>query len=231
MSIEKFKYPPWSNIYYRKKELRKGIKDLSKKYVKSSDKNTLVDYGCGEKPYKDIFEGIVDEYIGLDMKTNDTADRTLDKNGTSNLKKSVADILLSTQVLEHVPEPSFYLKEARRIMKEDGILILSTHGHFFYHPVPEDYWRWTHEGLRKELRSAGFEIQSMRGIVGKGAVGAQFILNSLQQKVPGLLSAPFNLFMQWVIQILDSDSLNPHRDEDASIFLVVARKSSEHRFS
>jgi SAM-dependent methyltransferase len=217
-------YPMWSNIYYRKKRLRKNLNKIAKNEL--SRRETLIDYGCGKKPYKEIFTPYVDEYIGVDVEDGENVDLVISDDGKTSLEGGVADIVLSTQVLEHVPDPKQYLSEARRLLKGNGILILSTHGHFFYHPVPEDYWRWTHEGLRKEVGRAGFRIETLRGVVGKAATGAQFILDSVRPTLPGLLNAPFNFIMQWVIRFFDSKIFNQNRDKDASIFLVVARKKS-----
>src|SRR3546814_1646938 len=84
-----------------------------------------------------------------------------------------ADIVLSNQVLEHVDSPQGYLEEARRLMKPDGVLLLSTHGYWFYHPTPNDYWRWTSAGLRKTMEASGFEIVEFTGIMGLISSGLQ----------------------------------------------------------
>ena len=134
--------------------------------------------------------------------------------------------MLSSQVLEHVPNPRLYLEEACRLLKEEGLLFLSTHGHMIYHPVPEDYWHWTHQGLRKTLRETGFEAKEVRGIMGRAATGGQFLLDGIRPTLPNVLHGPLNLVMQGAISVLDWDVFNPNRDRGASIFLVVAQKST-----
>ncbi len=220
--MKKSKYPPWSNIHYRKKKLKKGIEEIVKEKVDGEE--VLVDYGCGAKPYEEVFAPYVKKYVGIDIEDGPNVDYVIPEDGKTTLKEGVADIVLSTQVLEHVPEPQQYLAEARRLLDKNGVLILSTHGHFFYHPVPVDYWRWTHKGLRKELETSGFRVEVLNGIVGKAATGAQFILDSVRPILPKYLKAIFNFVMQKVMRILDANIFNPNKNEDASIFLVVAKK-------
>src|SRR5690606_19278094 len=66
------------------------------------------------------------------------------------------DLVLSTQVLEHVQDPSAYLNEALRVLQPGGRLVLTTHGVFPDHACPHDYQRWTADGLRLLVERSGF---------------------------------------------------------------------------
>ena len=74
--------------------------------------------------------------------------------------------MLSFQVLEHVRDVGQYLTEALQIIRDDGWLILSTHGTWLYHPHPEDHHRWTRQGLLAELAGNGFETTECVAVVG-----------------------------------------------------------------
>ena len=74
--------------------------------------------------------------------------------------------MLSFQVLEHVRDVDRYLDEARRILRDEGWLILSTHGTWLYHPHPEDHRRWTREGLLAEIGRHGFETTQCIPVLG-----------------------------------------------------------------
>src|SRR5262249_24612505 len=65
------------------------------------------------------------------------------------------DIVLCSQVLEHVDDPVQAVRELARALRPGGRLLLTTHGTYYYHPLPGDYWRWTHAGLEKVLRDNG----------------------------------------------------------------------------
>ncbi|HMG11238.1 MAG TPA: class I SAM-dependent methyltransferase, partial [Mucilaginibacter sp.] len=110
---------------------------------------TLIDFGCGDMPYRSVIEPMVGKYIGVDLDINPLADHHIDFDSKTTLPDNYCDIILSNQVLEHVDSPHSYLSEALRILKPGGKIILTTHGYWYYHPTPYDYWRWTSAGLRK----------------------------------------------------------------------------------
>jgi len=77
-----------------------------------------------------------------------------------------ADLVVSFQVFEHVRDIDTYLQEAGRVLRDDGVMLLSTHGTWLYHPHPEDHRRWTREGLIGELERRGFEVTDCIAVVG-----------------------------------------------------------------
>lgn len=73
------------------------------------------------------------------------------------------DVVAAFDVIEHVERPGDALREIRRVLRPDGVLLLS---------VPAYEWAWTHlddraghhrrytrDRLRSELEDAGFECQ------------------------------------------------------------------------
>jgi SAM-dependent methyltransferase len=65
------------------------------------------------------------------------------------------DVVLCTQVLEHVEDPAQAVRELHRATAPGGRVLASTHGVMVYHPNPGDHWRWTHTGLEKLFRANG----------------------------------------------------------------------------
>ncbi|MGH8220857.1 MAG: class I SAM-dependent methyltransferase [Steroidobacteraceae bacterium] len=114
-----------------------------------------IDFGCGSQPYRPLFASHGLQYYGVDFEGGDIP---ILSNGRVDAPDSCADLVLSFQVLEHVRDVDRYLQEARRLLRRDGCLILSTHGNWLFHPHPEDHRRWTRQGLLAELRKNGFEI-------------------------------------------------------------------------
>ena len=137
----------------------KNLKRLLSKYYHKDSPLKLVDFGCGDMPYKPLFKQFIREYIGLDIESNKLADININKEGSIPIENDSVDLVLSTQVLEHVENPSEYLSESFRILKNGGRMILSTHGYWIYHPTPNDYWRWTSSGLKKIIENSGFIIE------------------------------------------------------------------------
>ncbi len=207
---------------YYLKMLRKLIEYAIEKHL-SSTKGVLVDYGCGSMPYRTLFEQKVKSYLGADLSDNPAIDIHLDEKGKLNYNNSQADVLLSTQVLEHVDDPELYLQESHRILKEDGLLLLTTHGYWMYHPDPYDYWRWTSAGLKKIVERNGFEVIDFRGIIGRPAMGLQLFQDGFMFNLPKPFKQVFIFIMQMLIVLFDKITKQSTKNTDACTFLVVAR--------
>lgn len=195
------------------------------KEITFTNKNQiLVDFGCGGMPYRTVIEPLVGKYLGVDLAINPQAEHFIDFDSKTTLADNYADIVLSNQVLEHVDSPSGYLQEALRILKPGGSLILTTHGYWFYHPTPNDYWRWTSAGLRKIVEAEGFKIQSFFGILGLAASGVLLLQDGIALKLPKILKAPFAFLMQLFIMLMDKINSQAQRNRDAALYVVVAKK-------
>lgn len=183
----------------------------------------LVDYGCGTKPYLSVFKHDNIAYQGVDIDWNPHADIYIE-NGRINLPDNSVDVVLSTQVLEHVEDYNQYLKEAYRILKKDGLLLLTTHGYWMYHPDPTDFWRWTSAGLKKIVQDNDFEVVAFKGIIGRASMGLHLFQDGILFKLPKFLRGLWSFFMQFWIMIFDKITSQASRDEDGCTYLVVARK-------
>jgi SAM-dependent methyltransferase len=111
----------------------------------------LLDVGCGKKPYEPIFAEHVSAYIGVDPVENPTAELRGPVEALP-VEDGSFDVVLCNQVLEHADDPALAVRELQRVLVPGGRLLLTTHGTYYYHPSPVDYWRWTHQGLEKILR-------------------------------------------------------------------------------
>ncbi len=72
------------------------------------------------------------------------------------IRDAAFDVVLCTEMLEHVPEPQRAIDEIHRVLKPGGTLVLTTRFLFPIHDAPHDYFRFTKYGLRHLLRE--FEI-------------------------------------------------------------------------
>ncbi len=108
----------------------------------------ILDVGCGVKPYYPLFAGVASEYVGVDIVENPAAE-LLGQVEALPVADASFDVVLCTQVLEHSDDPAQAVRELRRVTAPGGRVLASTHGVQVYHPSPVDYWRWTHEGLRR----------------------------------------------------------------------------------
>lgn len=213
--------------------LRDALSEVFASHLRSNSELTLIDLGCGNKPYQPLLAGRVKRYTGVDLPGNPGADSFVDpETNRCDLPDGAGDVVLSVQVLEHVESPQAYLAEARRLLKDDGILILSTHGHWMYHPDPVDHWRWTSTGLRLELERAGFQVSHLTGVQGFLATAIQLVQDACLASFPLVKywRTPFCFVMQRLIAGAEwftdkSATLTAHRDMEAAIFVLIATKS------
>jgi SAM-dependent methyltransferase len=78
-------------------------------------------------------------------------------------------IVISQEVIEHVPNPWRVVQEAARVLRPGGRLYLQAPFVIGYHPSPRDYWRFTDEGLRRLVESAGLRLEHLEPSVGAGS--------------------------------------------------------------
>jgi SAM-dependent methyltransferase len=222
---ERFDPGPFHSRRYLLKSLRERLESVVGAYLGQIDAPVVVDFGGGSMPYRPIFRGRAVEYIGVDFDDNPLARLHVSKDLRTTLGDNTADVVLSTQVLEHVNDPPAYLLECRRVLKPGALLIISTHGHWMYHPDPVDYWRWTKPGLVKLLSEAGFEVSEIHGIMGLAATGIQFVQDGLTPlPMPRLFRLLLVALMQKLAWLVDRLEPATHREASACVYLALARK-------
>lgn len=186
---------------------------------------TVLDYGCGDKPYEWMFRKKFEQYIGVDLTTTEAADYVVNQEDKLPVDDQSIDLVLSTQVLEHVKETNHYLQEIHRVLKANGYLLLSTHGVWPYHPCPNDYWRWTIDGLELIIQQAGFEILEIQSVFSLLSVSLQLWQDGTELKFP----SPFRQIYVGLIQFLIG-YIEAHNSEqlsnNASVYIVLAQKKA-----
>jgi SAM-dependent methyltransferase len=98
------------------------------------------------------------------------------------------DVVLCTEVLEHLQEPQRAIDEFFRVLKPGGTLLLSTRFLFPIHDAPDDYFRFTKYGLRYLLRAFTIdELEEETTTVGALAALVQRL--GMQTDTPGVGAA------------------------------------------
>ena len=121
----------------------------------------LLDIGCGKKPYLEVLNPFVKNYIGFEHPNTLHMNNKIDvlRDGCRlHFKNNSFDTVVSFQVLEHINEPNEMLAEIHRILKIDKYLILTTSFMWRVHEVPIDFYRYTRYGLNHLLEKAGLRF-------------------------------------------------------------------------
>jgi len=150
---------------------RKNLKKIilkNRKYLKG---NTL-DVGCGEKPYEGMFPNVT-KYCGLDHPNSPARNLKADIRADAcemPISSDSYDSVICTEVIEHVPEPGKLLDECRRVLKDNGKLIISSPFIYGSHEIPNDYYRYSKYGLRYLVEKSGFKIEKLCQTTGSWGV-------------------------------------------------------------
>lgn len=71
----------------------------------------------------------------------------------------VADVVISTEMLEHAADWQAAMRGMTRVLKPGGLLVLTTRGPGFpLHGYPEDHWRFTVEAMGEILKALGLDV-------------------------------------------------------------------------
>lgn len=141
---------------------RAGFKDKClKEFAKSAGSKRILELGSGKPcrgsyPYssRHLFDAS-NEFIRSDV-VREYGHKLVDV--TKMKYKSEFDIILCTNVLEHVFDFSLAIKNIRNALKPGGIALIYVPGFYPLHDEPYDYWRFTEHSLRRLLK----EFSSVR---------------------------------------------------------------------
>lgn len=209
-------HPPWTH-HGRTNLLR--LSDQLAAIARTLPGGRLLDYGARDSPYRSLFAQFA-QVTTADLP-GEGADIDLRIDGTLPLPDETFDCVLSTQVLEHVPDVPAYLHEARRVLKPDGVLVLSTHGVYPYHPDPRDLWRWTESGLRTVLGTAGFAVDRIEPVVVGPAASLSMTMQLMARLLPGFVRPLWHGLGQGLVSLLDR-VVSRRRWDDAAVYVTVS---------
>lgn len=213
-------------FYFARKGLAKHVKDLA---VNITGKT--LDIGCGTKPYMHLYRS--NEYVGLEIDTtqnreNKNADFYYD-GGNFPFDVATFDSVVANEVFEHVFNPDEFINETLRILKPNGMILLTMPFVWDEHEQPHDFARYSSFGIKALLEKHGFEIveqrkstddirvifQLLNTYIYKKTVTKNAWINSLATLV---LIAPFNIIGQ-LLSLVTPRNADLYLDN-----IVLARK-------
>lgn len=140
-------------------------------------KGAVLDIGCGQGLFLKQFADRGWRTVGIEVSSAAAfharevqgLDVLVGERATHELADDSFDIICLWHVLEHTQQPKFLLSEARRILKNDGKLLLSVPNFsslearlgnqgWFHLDVPRHVTHFTQQGLQSTLDDTGWEI-------------------------------------------------------------------------
>ena len=117
----------------------------SQKVIKNIGQNKLIiSLGSGIKKIRnDVIN--VDFYPFTNVNVVADISRLPFKDGS-------VDVIINEFVLEHVKDPRLVIKEIYRVLKTGGLVYIAVPFVASFHSSPDDYYRWSKEGIKKLMR-------------------------------------------------------------------------------
>lgn len=206
--------------------VQRELRRMGEQYINGS----LIDIGCGTKPYSDLLAPYVTSHIGIDQHNTLHDQSNIDRYGTAYdlpAEDDEFDCALCTAVLEHLEEPELALKECHRVLKRGGAAIYSVPFIWHLHEEPRDFYRYSKYGLKYLFEKVGFEIIAMKALSGFWVTfGQLFVYNIYRFNRGPLKYFPvipiLGLVIQGVSYLFDKID---KADQWTWMYMVVARKT------
>lgn len=120
----------------------------------ATDAKTL-DIGCGNDQYGNYFPSRTT--VDIEQREGIDVDIIADAHDLHQIADASYDVILCTEVLEHLHTPARAIAEFKRVLAPGGLLILTTRFVYPLHDTPHDYYRYTKYGLQHLLQDFAIE--------------------------------------------------------------------------
>jgi SAM-dependent methyltransferase len=206
-------------------QLRRTIESAIEEHAKGD----VLEAGAGRSPYGGALSRCSTSITRLDIDSETGPDIVGDVQCMTEVADSSFDTVLSTQVLEHVPDPRATIAEFQRVLRPGGMLILTAPHLSMVHEVPHDYFRFTRYALTQLCESAGFEVVEIHAVGGPlSFVGHTLSLGWLTTlgAIPGLFWPAWAINYALLVRALSAvDGLIGLRELLPRDHLLISRSS------
>lgn len=146
---------------------------------------TALDLGGGDGAMGPIVRDRGFTYVNVDLKPRSPDSAVAATAEALPLADKSISLIVSVDSLEHFPDPRAALREARRVLMDDGRMVVWVP---FLHPFHgDDFFRFTPLGLQHLARDAGFLIDRLEAPLGIFSIVAQMIVLFLKKLRLGAL--------------------------------------------
>jgi len=134
---------------------RKHYEFFKEHFALTDSSKVILDLGAGPGQFKDLMEKF-DTVIGIDMIPFESVDVIADLNDELPFKNNAFDIIVASNLIEHIPDTKVLLNESLRILQKGGVFYGTIPFLLDIHQAPYDFHRYTPYMLEKLFNDAGF---------------------------------------------------------------------------
>jgi SAM-dependent methyltransferase len=123
----------------------------------------VADVGCGEQPFRTEIERLGGRYLGIDVTQNGRGNVDVIAPITRiPLENQCVDLVLCTEVLEHVSDTYGAFRELSRILRPDGHVVLTVPFAYRLHEQPYDFVRLTPHQVTACAEATGLTVDVLQ---------------------------------------------------------------------
>jgi len=229
---------------------RYGVYKRCRAVIRNSDQQSgrILDVGCATGNFLDGMRRLGDwqtvgvepnpyasnyaqERLGLDVFACELKEASFEKDSF--------DIVTLWDVLEHVPDPMATLQEVARVLRTDGVLVLSLPNpetweislfgfHWAGWDMPRHLHLFTQDVLVRYLKESGFEVIEITSFTGKYHVFLLSLDLWVRERFPYWRKLVLSILRFWPIRLLGLIIFSiSDRIKLSSIMAVFARRVEE----
>jgi len=185
----------------------------------------VIDAGCGEQPFRELVESQARRYVGMDPVQNSR--HSVDVLGDlENVPPASPryQLVLCTEVLEHVADIDRSFAGLRRLTASGGYVVLTVPFMYPVHMEPFDFRRLTEYGIAHLAAAHGFDVVSVERL-GRAADGLATLLEdtsvlpATRSPYDRVKARALRIAKSWLVSYLDSPSFSRHVTVNSHYYL------------
>jgi SAM-dependent methyltransferase len=184
-------------------------------------------------PFYQAYQPYIDENMCVDWSSsahgNRYSDSLCDLNADLPFADAEFDTVLLASVLEHVARPDTAWREAARVLRPGGHIMVSVPFLYWVHEMPHDYYRYTEFALRRFCNENHLEVAEFRIVGGAPEVLVDVSAKMLASfsKLGRLASAAVQRIGLFSIRLWPLSALSRRTSHLFPLsYVLVARKSA-----
>jgi SAM-dependent methyltransferase len=163
------------------------IENQVKNFFSNIKNSNILDFGCGDCRYKK-YSDQTNNYIGLDIEVSghDKKKKKYDILWDGKIipfENEKFDLILMTEVLEHIENVELTLLEIHRVLKISGKLLITSPFIWHEHQKPYDFQRFTSFGLESLMKKTGFSIIYQKKLISNKHAIIEILNSELNKKI------------------------------------------------